>query len=170
VTFDPSAEEIAEIVMLAAGQVRRFGIAPKVALVSHSSFGNAQTATAVKMRDALMLVRQTDPELEVEGEMQADVALSEGIREELFPHSRLSDEANLLIMPTLDAANIAFTMIKALGGGISIGPLLLGAAAPAHIVTPAATVRGLVNAGAVAVVEAGETELSPEPVLVCPEV
>jgi malate dehydrogenase (oxaloacetate-decarboxylating)(NADP+) len=156
VNYDPTAAEVAEITMLAADQVRRFGIEPKVALVSHSNFGSAQSETAAKMREALVLIMQHDPSLEVEGELQADAALSEAVRRDLFPNSRLSGEANLLIMPTLDAANIAFTMIKVLGGGIPIGPLLLGTAAPAHIVTPAATVRGLVNVSAVAVVEAGE--------------
>ena len=156
VNYDPTAAEVAEITMLAANQVRRFGIEPKVALVSHSNFGSAQTETAAKMREALVLIMQRDPSLEVEGELQADAALSEAVRRDLFPNSRLNGEANLLIMPTLDAANIAFTMIKVLGGGIPIGPLLLGAGAPAHIVTPAATVRGLVNVSAVAVVEAGE--------------
>ncbi len=154
VNYDPSAAELAEIAVLAARQVRRFGITPKIALVSHSNFGSAQTETAAKMREALLLISRRDPLLEVEGEMQADAALSDAVRAELFPQSRLSGQANLLMMPTLDAANIAFNMLKVLGGGIPIGPLLLGTASPAHIVTPAVTVRGLVNVSALAVVGA----------------
>jgi malate dehydrogenase (oxaloacetate-decarboxylating)(NADP+) len=158
VNYNPSAAEIVEIALLAAKQVRRFGVTPKIALLSHSNFGSARTETAKKMREAAALLSRLEPELEVEGEMRADTALSETVRADLFPKSRLTGEANLLIMPTLDAANIAYNMLKVLGGGTPIGPLLLGADLPAHIATPAATVRGLVNLSALAVVGAGEEE------------
>ncbi len=156
VNYDPSPEEIAEIAMLAAQQVRRFGITPKLAFLSHSSFGSASTASACKMRQALDLFWEREPGVDAEGEMQADAALSEHIRGELFPHSKLIGEANVLIMPSLDAANISFNTVKVLGAAVPIGPMLLGAAQPAHIITPAATVRGLVNMTALAVVGAGE--------------
>jgi malate dehydrogenase (oxaloacetate-decarboxylating)(NADP+) len=159
VNYDPTAEEIAEIAVLAAGQVSRFGIAPKLAFLSHSNFGSASTPAAAKMRDALGIFWEREPGIEAEGEMQADAALSEQIRHELFPHSRLTGDANVLIMPSLDAANIAYNAIKVLGAAISIGPMLLGAAQPAHIVTPSATVRGLVNMTALAVVGANEAAL-----------
>ncbi len=156
VNYDPGPEEIAEIAVLAAQQVARFGIAPKLAFLSHSNFGSATTETACKMRDALALFWQREPRIEAEGEMQADAALSEAVRHELFPHSKLTGDANVLIMPCLDAANIAYNAIKVLGSAISIGPMLLGAAQPAHVVTPSATVRGLVNMTALAVVGANE--------------
>jgi malate dehydrogenase (oxaloacetate-decarboxylating)(NADP+) len=156
VNDDPTAAEIAEIAVQAARQVSRFGIVPKLAFLSHSSFGTANTSAARKMREALSLFWEREPGIEAEGEMQADAALSESIRHELFPHSRLTGDANVLIMPGLDAANIAYNAIKVLGSAISIGPMLLGAAQPAHIVTPAATVRGLVNMTALAVVGANE--------------
>ena len=152
---DPSAEVLAESTLLAAAQVRRFGLVPKVALISHSNFGSMDTPTSRKMQTALRLVHARDPELEVEGEMHSDAALSADIRTRIFPASRLKGEANLLIMPTLDAANIAFNMVKVLGEGLTIGPILLGAALPAHILTPSATVRGIVNMAAFAVVDAG---------------
>jgi malate dehydrogenase (oxaloacetate-decarboxylating)(NADP+) len=156
VNFDPSAEQIAEMTVLAAEEIRRFGITPKVALLSHSSFGTADTATAQKMRAALALVQKVAPDLEVEGEMHGDAALSETVRLQAFPRSRLRGEANLLIMPTLDAANIAFNLLKtAAGDGITVGPILLGAARAVHIITPTATVRRLVNMTALAVVDAG---------------
>ena len=139
---------------LSAGMVRRFGFEPNIALLSHSSFGNANTRSARKMRAALTLLRQRYPELAVEGEMQADAALSETIRRRIFPNARLEGQANLLVMPNLDAANIAFNVLKVLGGGVSVGPILIGAARPVHIVTPAITVRGLVNMSAFAVVDA----------------
>jgi malate dehydrogenase (oxaloacetate-decarboxylating)(NADP+) len=161
VNYDPTAAEIAEIAVLAAEQVSRFGITPKLAFLSHSNFGSANTAAACKMRDALSLFWERKPEVEAEGEMQADAALSEHIRGELFPHSRLTGDANVLIMPSLDAANIAYNAIKVLGSAISIGPILLGAAQPAHIITPSATVRGLVNMAAVAVVGANQTTSGP---------
>jgi malate dehydrogenase (oxaloacetate-decarboxylating)(NADP+) len=154
VNYSPSAEQLVEITLRAAEQLRRFGITPKVALLSHSNFGSAETETALKMQRVLTRLRAVAPGLEVEGEMQADAALSERIRAEIFPNSQLKGQANLLIMPTLDAANIAFNMIKVLGGGIPIGPILLGAASSVHIATPATTVRGLVNMAAIAAVGA----------------
>ena len=138
----------------AAEAVRLFGVEPKVALLSHSSFGSSQDGSAQKMREALRLVRAAAPGLEVEGEMHADSAISEEIRNRIFPNSRLVGSANLLIMPSLDAANIAFNMLKVLGDGLAIGPILLGMSRPAHIVTPSVTVRGLVNMTAFAVYDA----------------
>ncbi|MEM7774950.1 MAG: NADP-dependent malic enzyme [Pseudomonadota bacterium] len=158
VSYDPDPETLAEITLLAAAQVRRFGIEPKVALLSHSSFGTGNTASATKMRETLAALADWAPDLEVEGEMHADAAINPFIREEVFPNSRLSGQANLLIMPTLDAANIAFNLLKAVSRGISIGPILLGAAQPVHIVTPATTVRGLLNMSALAVADAADTD------------
>jgi malate dehydrogenase (oxaloacetate-decarboxylating)(NADP+) len=156
VNFDPSAEQLAEMTVLAAEEIRRFGITPKIALLSHSSFGTANTPTARKMRAALALIGKIAPELEIEGEMHGDAALSGEVRRQAFPRSRLKGEANLLIMPTLDAANIAFNLLKtAAGDGITVGPILLGAAKAVHIVTPTATVRRLVNMTALTVVDAG---------------
>jgi malate dehydrogenase (oxaloacetate-decarboxylating)(NADP+) len=152
---DPTAEQIADMTLLAADEVRRFGLVPRVALLSHSSFGSADTPSAIKMREALVLITARAPELEVEGEMHGDEALSKSVLERVFPNSRLKDEANLVIMPTLDAANISFNLLKAAsGGGITVGPILLGAAKPVHILTPKATVRRLVNMTALAVVHA----------------
>ncbi len=156
VNFDPTAAEIAEIAVLAARQVRRFGLTPKLAFLSHSNFGSSDSPTARKMREALALFWALAPDVEAEGEMQGDAALSADIRKELFPHSKLTGDANVLIMPTLDAANISFNTIKTLNSAISIGPILLGAALPVHVLTPAASVRGLVNMTAVAVVGANE--------------
>jgi malate dehydrogenase (oxaloacetate-decarboxylating)(NADP+) len=144
--------------ILAAEEIRRFGLVPKVALLSHSSFGTSDAPTAVKMRNALALIQAQAPELEVEGEMHGDAALSEDVRQAAMLNSRLKGEANLLIMPTLDAANISFNLLKtAAGGGITIGPILLGAAKPAHIVTPTATVRRIINMTALAVVDSQAT-------------
>ena len=151
--YDPTAEQLAEMTMMAADEVRRFGIEPKVAFVSHSSFGAADTPSSVKMRQALALIRGWASDLEAEGEMHADAALSPFIREEIFPHARLKGAANLLIMPNLDSANIAFNLLKAVSGGVAISPMLLGASKPVHIVTPSVTVRGLLNMSAVAVVD-----------------
>jgi malate dehydrogenase (oxaloacetate-decarboxylating)(NADP+) len=135
--------------------MRRFGIAPKVALLSASNFGSAQTGSSRKMQRALELIRNLAPELEVDGEMHGDAALSEEIRLRVFPRTRLRGEANLFVMPTLDAANIAFNLLKtAASGGVTIGPMLLGTARPVHILTPSATVRRLVNMTAVAVADA----------------
>ncbi|MDN3518142.1 NADP-dependent malic enzyme [Aquisalimonas lutea] len=164
VNHDPDPTQIAEMTSLAAAEVRRFGITPKVALLSHSSFGSSDAAPAAKMREALTLIRQRDPELEVEGEMHGDAALSEEIRGRIFPRSELGGSANLLILPTLDAANIAFNLLKAASDGVSVGPILLGASRPAHIVTPSVTVRGVINMTALATVEAEmEMEASPAP-------
>jgi len=154
VTPDPDAEHIAEMTILAAEEVRRFGMVPKVALLSASNFGSVVLPSAEKMRRALALLHERAPELEVEGEMHGDAALSEEIRLKVFPNSRLRGEANLLIMPTLDAANIAFNLLKtAAGDGVTIGPILLGAARTVHILTPSATVRRIVNMTALTVVD-----------------
>ncbi len=155
VNEDPSAEEIAEISLMAAEEVRRFGLVPKLALLSHSNFGSVPSASAHKMRAARELIERLAPELEVDGEMHGDSALSELIRNRSYPGSHLSGEANLLIMPNVDAANIAFNLLKITNGdGITVGPMLLGAAQPVHILTPTATVRRLVNMTALAVVDA----------------
>ncbi|MDP2228454.1 MAG: phosphate acyltransferase, partial [Moraxellaceae bacterium] len=155
---DPSAEEIAEMTLLAADAVRNFGLTPKVALLSHSSFGSEDTESAGKMRKAWQLLQERAPDLEVEGEMHGDAALDESIRSQAFPNSRLKGSANLLIMPTLDAANIAFNLLKvSVGGGVTVGPILLGASKPVHILTPSATVRRIVNMTALTAAEAGST-------------
>ena len=154
ITPDPTPEQIAETTLLAAEEVKRLGIVPKVALLSHSNFGTMDGPSPVKMRHALALIRAQAPDLEVEGEMHADAALSEEIRQRIFPDSKLTGSANLLVLPSLDAANIAFNMLKVLGEAISIGPMLLGVARPAHIVTPSVSVRGLVNVTAIATVDA----------------
>ena len=154
VTVDPDAEHIAEMTILAAEEVRRFGLTPKVALLSASNFGSVELPSAVKMQKALAILQERAPELEVEGEMHGDAALSEEIRLKVFPRSRLKGEANLLIMPTLDASNIAFNLLKtASGDGVTIGPILLGAARTVHILTPSATVRRIVNMTALTVVD-----------------
>jgi malate dehydrogenase (oxaloacetate-decarboxylating)(NADP+) len=153
VTPDPSAEDIAETTLLSSEMIRRFGIAPKAALLSHSNFGASTSESARKMRRALGLVLQQDPDLEVEGEMRGDSAVSEELRDRLFPNSRLKGRANLLIMPNLDAANITFNLLRHLGEGTSVGPVLLGTAKPAHIVAPSISVRGIVNVSAIAVAE-----------------
>jgi malate dehydrogenase (oxaloacetate-decarboxylating)(NADP+) len=157
VNENPTAEQIAEMTVLAAEEIRRFGVTPKVALVSHSSFGSSDSPAARKMRDALQLLNGMAPDLEVEGEMHGDAALSADLRHAIFPNSKLKGEANLLIMPSLDAANIAFNLLKvAAGDGITI-PILLGTARPVHIVTPSATVRRIVNMTALTVVDANAT-------------
>jgi malate dehydrogenase (oxaloacetate-decarboxylating)(NADP+) len=154
VTPDPTAEQLAAMTLLAVEEVRRFGVPPKVALLSHSNFGSRNNASARKMRETLALIRERAPELEIEGEMHGDSAVLEDVRQRLFPNSRLKGQANLLVMPSLDSANISFNLLKATGAGLSIGPILLGVAQPAHILTPAVSVRGLVNMTAVAVVDA----------------
>ena len=150
VTPDPSAETIAKMTLSAAEEVRRFGLKPKAALLSHSNFGSRDDESSRKMRQALALIHQLDPSLMVEGEMQADSALVPRIRNATFPNSNLEGEANLLIMPNIDAANITFNMLKALSRGISLGPVLLDCPIAAHIVTSITTVRGLVNMTAIA--------------------
>jgi malate dehydrogenase (oxaloacetate-decarboxylating)(NADP+) len=154
VSIDPPAEAIAETTLLAAETVRTFGIEPKVALVSHSNFGSLDSASAAKMRQALALIRARAPELEADGEMHADAALSAAIRGRILPESRLSGEANLLIFPNLDAANIAFNLVKVVTGAVSVGPILIGPRRPAHVVTPSVTARGIVNLSAFAAVDA----------------
>jgi len=151
---DPTAEQIVDMTLLATEVVRRFGLTPKVALLSHSSFGTAGTPSARKMQAALALLSAHAPDLEVEGEMAADIAFNEEVRLKLFPNSRLKGQANLLVLPTLDAANIALNLFRGVGEGTSVGPILVGAASPAHVLTPTVSVRGIVNMSALAVVEA----------------
>jgi malate dehydrogenase (oxaloacetate-decarboxylating)(NADP+) len=156
VSENPDAEQIAEMTLLAADEILRFGITPKVALCSASNFGSVPLDSARKMRRALELIAERAPDLEVDGEMHGDAALSEDIRLRVSPRTKLRGEANLLVMPTLDAANISFNLLKtAAGGGVTIGPILLGAARPVHILTPSATVRRVVNMTALAVAHAG---------------
>ncbi len=155
VNQNPSADEIAEITMLAAEEVQRFGLTPNVALLSHSNFGTSRDESAVKMGRARQILERSAPQLAVEGEMHGDAAIDEAIRTRIFPNSRIKGEANLLIMPNLDAANIAFNLLKVTAGeGITIGPILLGAEKPVHILTPTATVRRLVNMAALCSVDA----------------
>ncbi len=155
VNYDPSAEQLAEMTLLAAEEIRNFGIVPKVALLSHSTFGTDNTPTSEKMREVLACLQQRAPELEVDGEMHGDAALDEQIRLAAFPNSRLKGQANLLVMPTLDAANISFNLLKvAAGDNLTVGPILLGAAKPVNILTPTATVRRIVNMTALTVVDA----------------
>jgi malate dehydrogenase (oxaloacetate-decarboxylating)(NADP+) len=155
VNYDPTAEQIAEITIQAAEEMKRFGLIPKAALLSHSNFGSSNQPSAVKMREALAIVREQAPWLEVDGEMHGDTALDAKYRAEIMPRSTLSGEANLLVLPNIDAANIAYNLLKtAAGGGIAIGPVLLGAAKPVHILTPSATVRRIVNMTALTVADA----------------
>jgi malate dehydrogenase (oxaloacetate-decarboxylating)(NADP+) len=157
VNLDPSAEELAELTQLAACQLSDFGLVPKVALLSHSNFGSSNAPSAVKMRATLALLRQRMPELEVDGEMHGDCALIEAARSAILPSSTLHGSANLLVCPDLDSASIAYNLLKsAAGNNVAIGPILLGCAAAAHILTPAATVRRLVNMTAVTVVDANK--------------
>jgi malate dehydrogenase (oxaloacetate-decarboxylating)(NADP+) len=159
VNVDPTPEQIMEMTALATEEIRRFGLIPKVALLSHSSFGTSDAPSAQKMRAALQLIRAHMPDLDVEGEMHGDAALSSETRLKAFPNARMKDDANLLIMPTLDAANISFNLLKVVGGaGITVGPALLGCARPVHILTPTATVRRIINMTALAVVDAQEQE------------
>ena len=155
VNYDPDAEQLAEITVLAAEEMLRFGVQPKAALLSHSNFGSSNQPSALKMREALRLVQQRAPWLEIDGEMHGDAALDAAYRAELMPRSTLTGEANLLVLPNIDAANIAYNLLKtAAGGGIAVGPVLLGAARPAHILTPSATVRRIVNMTALTVADA----------------
>ncbi|MDO7214099.1 NADP-dependent malic enzyme [Acinetobacter nosocomialis] len=160
VNTNPTAEQLAEMTILAAEEVRRFGITPRVALLSHSSFGSDQTdLSAQKMREVYRILSEQAPELEVEGEMHGDAALDESIRQYAFPGSRFKGSANLLIMPNLDAANISFNLLKATSGNnVTIGPILLGAAKPVHILTPTATTRRLINMTALTVAEIQQQE------------
>jgi malate dehydrogenase (oxaloacetate-decarboxylating)(NADP+) len=154
VTPEPNVEEIVEMVVLAAAHVRRFGIEPKIALLSHSNFGSFDTESARKMRRATQILNAQHPDLEVDGEMHGDAALSAVFRDRVLPNSRLKGEANVLIMPNLDAANIAYQMIKILADGLPVGPILIGGGRPAHVLSPTVTARGIVNMTAVAVAEA----------------
>ena len=163
VNLDPTAEQIAEIAVLAAEQLKGLGIAPRVALVSHSNFGSSDAPSALKMRSALALVRQLVPDLEVDGEMHADSAVDDAIRKSIMPFSSLTGDANLLVCPNLDSANISYNLLKATAGNnIAIGPILLGVAKPANILTPSATVRRIVNMTALTVLEANSV---PQPEL-----
>ncbi len=161
VSAEPSAAELVEQTELAVEEVRRFGVTPKVALLSYSNFGNRPGTSSARVREALAELQRRFPELEVEGEMHGDAAISEEIRSRVFPDSRLKGTANLLIMPSLNAANISFNLLKTLGEGLSVGPMLLGVAQPAHIVTELVTVRGLVNITALAVVDAQTSASRP---------
>jgi malate dehydrogenase (oxaloacetate-decarboxylating)(NADP+) len=152
---NPSAEEVAEIARMAADELRRFGVEPRIAMLSHSNFGSSRSTSARKMREAADILRRMAPDLECDGEMHGDSALSPAIRTKANPDSSLVGEANLVVMPNLDTANISFNLMKiANGDGVSIGPMLLGASLPVHILTPSATVRRLVNITAVSVVDA----------------
>ena len=158
VNVDPTPEQIVEMTCLAAEEIQRFGIKPHIALLSHSSFGSWDTASSEKMRIALKMLQEWHPELSVEGEMHGDAALDARLRLRIFPNSRMQENANLLIFPTLDAANIAFNLLKtASGDGMTIGPMLLGTDRPVHILTPSATVRRIINMTALTVTEAGQT-------------
>ncbi len=154
VRHDPADFEIAETALMCARHVRRFGLEPRIALVSHSDFGTDDAPSALKMRRALEILRARAPDLEVDGEMQADTALSQAIRDRVLPSSRLKGEANVLVMPSLDAANIAYTMTMIMADALPVGPILIGGARPAHILMPSTTARGVVNMTAVAVGEA----------------
>ena len=158
VTYNPSAEHIAETARLAADIVTRFGLKPQVALLSHSNFGSSKHSSAIKMRDAYRILCKKAPGLVVEGEIQADAAINEAIRQRIFPESVLEGRANLLMMPDLDAANIAYNLLKSLDEAVVIGPILVGLNRSGHILTPSATVRTIVNMSAVAVVHALDVE------------
>ena len=155
VNYDPTADQLAEITVMAAEEIKRFGLNPRAALLSHSNFGSSPQPSAVKMRDTLTRLQEIAPWLEVDGEMHGDVALDPKAREQAMPFSTLTGEANLLVMPNIDAANISYNLLKtASGGGIAIGPVLLGAAKPVHVLTPSATVRRIVNMTALTVADA----------------
>ena len=158
VNIDPTAAELAEITIMAAAAIRRFGILPKAALLSHSNFGSSDAPSARKMREVLRILRERAPDLEVDGEMHGDTALDESVRRAILADSTLTGSANLLVMPNIDAANISYNLLKtAAGNGIAIGPILLGCNAPAHILTPSTTVRRIVNMATLTVVEASAT-------------
>jgi malate dehydrogenase (oxaloacetate-decarboxylating)(NADP+) len=162
---NPSAEELAEVAALAAIHVQRFNIKPKIAFVSHSDFGSYDTDSSRKMRRAAAVLREKHPEIEADGEMQGDTALSEAARKLVLPHSKLEGVANVMIMPNLDTANVAYQMIKVLADALPVGPILIGPARPAHILTPSVTARGILNMTAVAAVEAQERASRPQPSL-----
>jgi len=154
VRFDPSAEEVAETAIACAQHVRRFGVTPKIALISHSDFGSANTPSALKMRAALAILRERAPDLEVDGEMQADTALSLVNRGRVITDCRLDGEANILIFPNLDSGNTALQLTRVIADALPVGPILMGTAKPAHLLTPSVTARGIVNMTAIASVEA----------------
>jgi malate dehydrogenase (oxaloacetate-decarboxylating)(NADP+) len=155
VNRQPTPVQIAEMALLAAEEVRRFGLTPVIALLSHSSFGSSEASEAKLMRDARTILIEHDPELVVDGEMRGDAALSKAVLDDVFPGSRLPTDANLLVMPSVDAANISYNLLKvAAGNGITVGPILLGTAKPVHILEPAVSVRRIVNMTALAVVDA----------------
>lgn len=153
VSPDPTADEIAEMTELGADTVRRFGMTPKVALLSHSNFGSSNCPSASKMRDAMEILIEKNLDFEVEGEMKGDTALDEELRKRIFPHARLTGSANMMVFPNIDSANSAFNLLKELADGLSVGPILVGAAKPAHILSPAVTSRGIYNMSAVAVLD-----------------
>jgi malate dehydrogenase (oxaloacetate-decarboxylating)(NADP+) len=155
VNENPSAEQIAEITVMAAEEMRRFGVIPRAALLSHSNFGSSESESAKKMRVALEMIRARSPELEIDGEMHGDTALDPALLKAIMPDSPLKREANLLVLPNIDAANISYNLLKtAAGNGIAIGPILLGCAKPVHVLTPSATVRRIVNMTALCVMDA----------------
>lgn len=155
VNVDPTPEQLAEITIMAAEEVKRFGIMPKIALLSHSNFGTSNAPTAQKMRDVLAILKERAPDLDVDGEMHGDVALDARLRKDVLPESTLEGDANLLILPNIDAANISYNLLKtAAGNNIAIGPILLGAAQPVHVLTSSATVRRIVNMTALLVADA----------------
>uniref|UniRef100_UPI0025E5FFE6 NADP-dependent malic enzyme n=1 Tax=Tardiphaga sp. TaxID=1926292 RepID=UPI0025E5FFE6 len=160
---NPTAEELAEVAALAAIHVQRFNMKPKIAFVSHSDFGSYDTDSSRKMRRAAAVLREKHPEIEADGEMQGDTALSEAARKLILPHSKLEGVANVMIMPNLDTANVAYQMIKVLADALPVGPILIGPARPAHILTPSVTARGILNMTAVAAVEAQERAARPQP-------
>jgi malate dehydrogenase (oxaloacetate-decarboxylating)(NADP+) len=161
VNVDPTPEQLAEITMLAAEEVKRFGIVPKIALLSHSNFGTSNAPTAQKMRDVLAILKERAPDLDVDGEMHGDVALDARLRKEVLPESTLEGDANLLILPNIDAANISYNLLKtAAGSGIAIGPILLGAAKPVHLLTSSATVRRIVNMTALLVADTAASDVA----------
>ncbi|MGB8277522.1 MAG: NADP-dependent malic enzyme [Methylovirgula sp.] len=155
---DPTAEEVAEIALMCAAQVRRFGVEPKIALVSHSDFGSDDTPSSMKMRAAVEILRKLAPDLEMDGEMQADSALAQAMRDLVLPASRLKGDANVLVFPNLDAANVAYQMTKIVADALLVGPILMGSAKPAHILTPSVTARGIVNMTALSVAEAQDQQ------------
>jgi malate dehydrogenase (oxaloacetate-decarboxylating)(NADP+) len=153
INVDPSAEEIAEMAMLGAEEIRRFQIDPRVALLSHSNFGASNSASARKMRAALQLVLDRNPDFQIDGEMHADAALLPNLRERIVPETRLEGTANLLVMPNLDAANIAATLLASAADASLVGPLLLGMSKPVNVLVPSVTARGIVNLTAIAAAE-----------------
>jgi malate dehydrogenase (oxaloacetate-decarboxylating)(NADP+) len=160
---NPSAAQIADTAIHTADRVQRFGLTPRLALLSHSNFGTSNEESALRMREALALIRARRPGIEVDGEMQADAALLPALREAALPDSTLSGAANVLVMPGLDAANIAMHLLTALGDGVVVGPILMGLRQPAHVLTPSASVRRVINMSALAVVDAQIAQTAREP-------